>query len=248
MAEPVVGIIGGMGPEATLELMRRIIAATPANDDADHIRLLIDNNPKIPSRIRALIDGDGDDPGPVIARVATGLEASGADFLVMPCHTAHHYWPQIAAAVHIPVWHMPDLSLRWIRARFGERARIGLLCSPMLRQLGHYEARLTAPGNAMAEARLLYPSRQDALLGVIRAIKANRHTAADLSVLGAAAADLALAGADVLLLGCTEFSVVANAVRSHLPIIDPLQVLAEDIVAYVKHGKDTETIAHPPDS
>lgn len=97
--QPVVGVLGGMGPEATVELMQRVIRATPARDDADHVRMIVDNNPKVPSRIAALIERRGDDPAPVIADMARGLEAAGADFLVIACNTAHHYLPTIRAAV-----------------------------------------------------------------------------------------------------------------------------------------------------
>src|SRR5579863_8958181 len=103
MSEKVVGVIGGMGPEATVDFMHRLIAATPARDDADHLHILVDNNPKIPSRIAALIDGTGEDPTPVLRAMARGLEAQGADFLVIPCNTAHHYLPAIAESVRIPL-------------------------------------------------------------------------------------------------------------------------------------------------
>ena len=72
--EKVVGVIGGMGPAATVDLMRRVIEATPAADDVDHIRMLVDNNPKIPSRIAALIDGTGESPVPCLIEMAQGLE------------------------------------------------------------------------------------------------------------------------------------------------------------------------------
>ena len=77
-----VGVIGGMGPEATVDFLRRLVARTPARDDADHLRVLVDNNPKIPSRIAALIEGTGEDPTPVLCDMARGLQAQGADFLV----------------------------------------------------------------------------------------------------------------------------------------------------------------------
>ena len=67
---PVVGILGGMGPEATVDLMRRVIAATPAQDDADHVRMLVDNNPAVPSRFAALIVGRGPSPLPELVRMA----------------------------------------------------------------------------------------------------------------------------------------------------------------------------------
>ena len=102
-AQPVIGVIGGMGPEATVDLMRRVIAATPAADDIDHVRMIVDNNPKVPSRLKALLDGTGDGPGPVLAGMARGLQSAGADVLVIPCNTAHFYLAPIRAAVSIPV-------------------------------------------------------------------------------------------------------------------------------------------------
>jgi len=75
--EKVVGIIGGMGPEATVDFMRRLIAATPARDDHDHLHVLADNNSKVPSRIAALIEGTGEDPAPVLCEMAKGLEIPG---------------------------------------------------------------------------------------------------------------------------------------------------------------------------
>ncbi|RLB91348.1 MAG: aspartate racemase RacD, partial [Deltaproteobacteria bacterium] len=87
-SEKIVGILGGMGPEATVDLMQRIISLTPALDDIDHIRCIVDNNPKVPSRIKAIIEGDGEDPGPCMADMGRRLESWGADFLVIACNTA----------------------------------------------------------------------------------------------------------------------------------------------------------------
>jgi aspartate racemase len=83
--EMVVGILGGMGPEATVDLMQRLIRLTPAADDLDHIRCIIDNNPKIPSRIKAIIEGSGESPVPCLVQMARGLEACGVAFLAIPC-------------------------------------------------------------------------------------------------------------------------------------------------------------------
>ena len=80
MAEKVVGIIGGMGPDATVDFMQRIIKLTPAYDDCDHIRMLVDNNPKVPSRIKAIIEKTGQNPTPTMIEMARGLEKQGADF------------------------------------------------------------------------------------------------------------------------------------------------------------------------
>ena len=85
-----VGILGGMGPQATILLMQKVLAAVPAQDDAGHIPLIVDQNPQVPSRIRRLIEGVGEDPGPVLADMARRLVAGGAEALAMPCNTAHH--------------------------------------------------------------------------------------------------------------------------------------------------------------
>ena len=73
-----VGILGGMGPEATILLMQKVMAAVPARDDADHVPLIVHQNPQVPSRIKALIEGTGEDPGPTLARMARDLQAAGA--------------------------------------------------------------------------------------------------------------------------------------------------------------------------
>ena len=95
---PTVGIIGGVGPQATVDLMQRLIDLTPAQDDADHIRMLVDNDPAVPSRIAALIEKTGPSPAPHLARMARGLVSHGATLLAMPCNTAHHYLADIRAA------------------------------------------------------------------------------------------------------------------------------------------------------
>jgi aspartate racemase len=89
MKEQTVGVIGGMGPEVTVQLMRRVIAKTPAIDDADHIHMIVDNDPIIPSRISKLLAGIEDDPLPYLANMARKLHLTGVDFLVMPFNTAH---------------------------------------------------------------------------------------------------------------------------------------------------------------
>lgn len=237
--EPVVGVIGGMGPEATVELMRRVIAATPAADDADHIHMIVDNNPKIPSRIKALIEGGGENPGPEIAAMAQRLERAGADFLVIPCNTAHHYWSYAAEAVDVPVWHLVDLTLARIETEVGAPARVGMLASPALRRVQLYEQRCAAHG-----VSLLYPKREEGLLDVIRAVKANRVTGRQIGLFNQAARHLMEAGADAIVLGCTEFSLISGRLNADIPIFDTLQVLAEQIVAKVKGQAG---ISRPPD-
>ncbi|MDP5054170.1 MAG: amino acid racemase, partial [Congregibacter sp.] len=165
-----VGILGGMGPAATVDLMQRVIAATPASDDSDHIPMLVDNNPQVPSRIKALIEKTGPSPVPTLTAMAKRLADQGADFLVMPCNTAHHYYAELAAAVDIPFIDMTLLVSQHIaRAQPGAQ-RVGLLASSALSQIELYEPNLRVQGLTP-----VYPpsAEQSALMALIMAIKAN---------------------------------------------------------------------------
>lgn len=228
-SEPVVGIIGGMGPDATVELMRRVLAATPAHDDADHIHMMVDNNPKVPSRIRALIDNDGENPGPVLAAMARRLESAGADFLVIPCNTAHYYWEYAQEAVQIPVWHLVDLTLAAISANSDNASRVGLLASPALRRIALYE-----PWCTKYQLDLLYPDNENELLEIIKIVKSRSITQVTIKQFNRIALKLADKGVDSLILGCTEFSLIAEHLEVNIPVFDTLQLLAQEIVKSVK--------------
>lgn len=230
-----IGILGGMGPEATVELMARLIAATPAVDDADHIPLVVDMNPQVPSRIARLIEGRGEDPGPVLAEMARRLESAGAEALAMPCNTAHHYAAVIREAVAIPFIDMVALSVERAVAGGGEGARIGVLGSPALRQIGIFDAALADQG-----ATSVYPADQPALLAAIREIKRSGPTPASIAVLAAAREDTEAQGAAIQLVACTEFSLIAKAAAGGTAMIDTLDMLVEAIIGFAFDG-------NPPD-
>lgn len=225
--DKTVGIIGGMGPEATIDLMRRVVAATPATDDVDHIRMLVDNNPKVPSRIEALIERTGPSPAPEIITMARGLEGQGADFLVMACNTAHHYHAEVEAAVGVPVLNMVELAASHIAGQGPGVARVGLLASSALRLVGLYE-----PAFGRLGIEVLHPESiaQGAVMDLIRAVKAGNPTEAQIRAVNAAVTSLESAGADHLLIACTELSVVADQLMASVPVHDASEILAAAIV------------------
>lgn len=222
------GIIGGMGPEATVDLMQRVIRSTPAQDDADHIHMIVDNNPRVPSRIRALIEGTGESPAPCLRDMARGLESHGADFLAMPCNTAHVYYDEITSAVSIPVLHMIRLTVEAVAANLGGEGNVGILASDAVVDTALYETEFQSAG-----IRVLYPRRdlQDDIMTAIREIKAGETGPPQKDALLAAARDLREKGAEALVVACTELSVVAEALSGVDPVFDGSQVLAEAIVA-----------------
>ncbi len=232
MTEAIVGILGGMGPEATVDLMNRVIQATPALDDADHIRMIVDNNPKVPSRIKALIEGNGESPIPSLTEMAQRLECWGADFLVMPCNTAHYYHSSIAAAVSIPVVNLIDLAAEQITRQHSQIRKLGLLASTAVLKTKLYEQRFA---RNQIQTPFPKPSIQSSVMALIKGIKAKRYDAALLQQLDLAVADLHTQGAECLLIACTELSVVAANIHTKQPIYDAAQLLAEHIVQTVKN-------------
>lgn len=231
MSSKTVGIIGGMGPEATVDLMNRVIKATPAADDGDHIRMLVDNNPGIPSRILALIEGTGESPGPCMARMGRRLEAWGADFLAIPCNTAHYYYEEIRRAVHIPVLHMIELAVeRIVRENPGLR-RVGLLASPAVLKTELYKRPFMKHGVETASPSAGF---QADLLAAICRIKAGDIDDRVISIVQATSDHLTGEGAQALVIACTELSIIGHRILGSARKYDSSQILAEAIVLKAK--------------
>ncbi len=234
-----VGILGGMGPQATILILQKVLDAVQAKDDADHIPLIVDQNPQVPSRIRHLLEGGTEDPGPVLADMARRLVAGGAQALAMPCNTAHHYSAVIRSAVAVPFLDMIDLSVAHAANLAGSDKIVGILASPAVRKVGLFEARLAAHG-----LTALYAKDEDAMLAAIRQIKADGPQPLARQTLMAASYDLLDRGATVQLIACTEFSLIADAVADHVTAFDTLDLLVRAILEFALHpGAEEEQAA-----
>ena len=222
-----IGILGGMGPEATVLLMQKLIAAVPARDDADHIPLIVDQNPQVPSRIRHLIEGHGEDPGPVLAAMARRLQAAGAEALAMPCNTAHHYAAEIRAAASVPFIDMVALAVARSRRRVRPGGMVGILASPAVQRTALFDRPLEAAGLHAA-----YAPDPDVMLGAIRAVKAGGPSPATRAALHTASTVLLAQGAAVQMIACTEFSLLPGAFAEGVEGFDTLDALVDGIVAF----------------
>ena len=146
MSKKVIGILGGMGPLATADLFQKITLHTVAACDQAHPRVCIDSNTDIADRTAALLHG-GEDPVPEMIKSAKRLESIGADFLIMPCNTAHNYYEQVCEAVTIPVLHMIALTRDALKARGVKCA--GLLATDGTVQTGIYQRTFEQSGVAL---------------------------------------------------------------------------------------------------
>lgn len=213
----VLGVLGGMGPAATLDFLAKLQAATPAARDQDHIRVLMDLNPQVPDRNV----GDGA-AGPVLAEMAVRLREAGAQVLAMPCNTAHLHAEEIKAAAALPFIDLIDVAI----AAAGQARRVGVLGTRLALDL--YRDRLTAAGR---EAVLPDEAAQAAFMDILYRIKSGETGPTVRALMAACAGGLERRGAEIVIAGCTEVPLVLAATDLAVPLVDGSAELARACVA-----------------
>jgi len=223
-----IGVIGGMGPAATLDFLGKLIAATPAEGDQDHLRVLVDNNPKIPDR-NAGMAGTGPSPAPVLAEMARGLERQGAEALVMACNTAHAFADDIRAAVAIPFFSIVEESADELTRRAPEGAAVGVLATTGCLDAGLYQRALADRGLG---ALVPGDGERQRLMAAIYRIKTGDVGEAVRGEIAAVARALVDRGAAAVLSACTELPLVLKAEDLDVPLLDSTDVLVAKTVAW----------------
>jgi len=217
-----IGIVGGMGPLATADLFQKIVQSTKSEGDNGHIRVFMDCNPAIPDRTAAILSG-GESPVAEMQAAVRSMMACGADVLVMPCNTAHHFLPELEAITGIPFISILDATATACAARFpGQKAAL-------LGTVGTYATGIYDGPLATAGVPYITPSdaQRETLMQVIYAVKAGADMGLLKANLVALLANLRQSGAEYFILGCTELPVAAAALGLEGPFIDPTQELAE---------------------
>ncbi len=212
-----------------MHLQSRLIDKVDARGDADHIPLLVDMNPQVPSRIDWLINQTGEDPGPVLASMARTLETAGAEALAMPCNTAHHFAADIIAAVDIPFLDMTRLSVAAAAQRAVGSKAVGVLASKAAQDTGLFQDILETAGCAC-----VFPDNTDDLLRSIIEIKSIGPERASIDALQGGARQLEERGVDTVLIACSEFSMIAQRLSTTVAAIDTVEILADHIVSFAR--------------
>ena len=229
MSEKIIGIVGGMGPEATLDLYREILRATPAQKDQDHLRVIIDSNPKIPDRTPA-ITGAGASPVPAMAMSCRAVANAGADFVIIPCISAHYFLDELQQQVDIPVLSAFDAVSEYIVARHADVSRVGLLATSGTISGGRFAACLADHG---IETVVPDEDHQEILMTAIYQIKASLYPqvrAQCRADLIAAATHVIFNGAQGIIAGCTEIPLELKPSDLSVPLFNPLAILAQAAV------------------
>ncbi len=221
-----IGILGGMGPEATAYFYELIVKQTKAEKDQDHIRAIIYSNPEIPPRTDAIL-GKGPNPTPLLVEGFQRLKDAGADFVVMPCVTAHYFYPEVRDQVDIPFISLLDESVNWAKEEVPDLRKAGLVASS-----GTLDSRLFHDVFVQADIEIIQPEEEEqnrvmeAIFGP-RGIKAGFTSGFPKETLVNIAKMLVARGADAIIAGCTEVPLVLQDQDIPVHLIDPLRIAAQ---------------------
>ncbi len=219
-----IGILGGMGPMATVNLTQAIVENTLADTDQQHPPVIVDSNTRIADRTAFLLGRSALDPRPEMLLAAARLEKSGVSCIVMPCNTAHAFYDDIAAGTKTEVLHMIEETACWIQKKYPGQKKIGVLATQGTYNANVYKAGLEKYGleqivpdmeGQMAVTSLIYDG-----------IKANRFDFDMTDYRGAIDRMRNEHQVDVIILGCTELSVAHRLHKVAGIFADPLQVVA----------------------
>jgi aspartate racemase len=231
--ELVVGVIGGLGPEATFDFFGKVLVHSKAKTDQDHIHLIIENNPKTPNRNDA-IAGRGISPGPALAAMAAALDRAGADFIVMACNTAHAFENAIRAATPKPFISLIDEVVDEVRGRYPDAKRVGLLAAQGCLDAGIYHTAFAKQG---VEVLNLGEKSQARFMELLYRIKSGERGADIRRAMQELGEELIGAGAEILIAGCTEVPLVLVSGENAKPLVDSTDVLAQRCVKYARRIK-----------
>ena len=228
MSEQRLGILGGMGPQATQDFYQRILDRTDASCDQEHLPTLIWSDTSMPDRTAAILS-NGPDPVPEMASALRNLEACGADCVIMPCNTAHYFLPRLQAMTEIPFLSILTAAAEACKAQFPGMT-VGILATKGTLSTQLYQ-------NALGEAGVPYlipeAAEQDALMRVIYdGVKAGKGPDAYRADLLTVVEHMMTRGAGVFLLGCTELPLAAEAVGLTVPVVDPTAELAKAAIRF----------------
>ena len=220
-----LGVLGGMGPLAGAAFAYRLAQLTPAGCDQEHVPLLLRNDPRIPDRSSACMNG-GRDPLPAMQEGMRFLARSGADCIVIPCNTAHLWFETLQASVSVPILHIVESVIKDLRRQGVHEGKVGVLGTPGTLKMGLYQRYLRCAGY---EPVIPTPEEIEKYCVVsILAVKANRMGDA-LGPVSEGIVSLQRRRAKAVVLACTELPIaIPHASRSEYKVVlsDSIDALA----------------------
>lgn len=221
-----LGVIGGLGPIATAHFMEMVIRMTKADTDQQHLDMIIYNSPSIPDRTGFILDPTKPSPLPQMIRIGNQLAQQGADVIAIPCVTAHYFHKELSDCIPKPIIHAVHETAAHLK-RNGIQ-RVGIMATDGTITSGLFQREMERHG---MEVVLPTKERQKDVMGLIyEDIKANRP--ADMDRFDRVSRELWSNGAQAIILGCTELSLIKRDYPIGAGFIDALEVLAQQSVLH----------------
>jgi aspartate racemase len=228
-SERAIGIVGGMGPEATLDLFYKILKNTPAETDQEHIHLIIDNNTKIPDRTSFIL-GKGENPFPYILKSAKMLEGDGVSAICMPCNTSHYFEGELVKNLTVPFISIIKSVIGTLKDEYRNAGSVGIIATVGTLKTKVYEEPLMQEGYAVI---LPEDPLEEKIMNMIYSVKSGRlkeNTRELEDILDW----FKEKGCDVVIAGCTEIPLLIPYIKPVLPVIDSTLALAKKIIEFVR--------------
>ncbi|OKL50416.1 aspartate/glutamate racemase family protein [Boudabousia marimammalium] len=227
----LVGVLGGLGPKATIDFLAEVLDFTAATTDQEHVDMIVSQRASTPDRTDAILH-EGTDPTQQMIKDAKGLETFGADFIVVPCNTASHFMEAVRESVQIPVADIVQLTVQEVVRRSADTKKVGVMATEGTLAAGVYQRALEAHG---LEAVLPDARTQKQITNLIyQGVKAGKRVTP--GQFFAPIAALRLMGADAVISGCTELSVIYKDLQvTDSDVIDSMDTLAKWTVVAADH-------------
>jgi len=228
----VVGIIGGMGPQATVDFVHKLVSLTPAKKDQEHLKMMIIMNPQIPDRTDAILNKK-ESPVPEIVKSAKMLEQVGVDFIVIPCVTAHVWLKEIEDVIQTPLLSLLDVTFKRVKKKGRSVKNIGMLTTT-----GTIKAKIFDNIFCREGYSVIYPSetaQQRFVMKGIYRIKMGEEPRGLKPYFARASEGLVRKGAQMIIAACTEIPLSITQADIAVPLLDVNQVLAEATVSAALH-------------
>ncbi len=224
-----IGILGGMGPEATAYMYSLIIKYTRVKKDQDHLRIFIYSNPEIPPRTDAILQ-QGPSPVPLLLEGIQKLKDAGVNFVIVPCVTAHYFLPEVFTQIDVPYLNLLDESLSWAKENIPNLKKAGLISST-----GTLVSKLFHDKFGQAGIEVIAPQGEEqqqvmeAIFGA-QGIKTGSTSGSSKEHIIRSAEKLISRGAGAIIAGCTELPLVLRAEDISVPLIEPMDILAQKTI------------------
>ncbi len=233
----MIGVLGGMGPLATVDFFSKVLSETPATGDADHVPLLIQSDPRIAPRPAAILHG-GRSPLPELLVARDRLIAAGATALVMPCNTAHFWYADLVEGCSVPFLSIVDASVSQLSRLADVGSTIGIIATRAT-----LAARIFDPVLKQSGYAVILPDEIEmntVVLPGIAFVKAGDPLRGG-QLIEAAVQALLNRGARAVILACTETPLALDALESKLRIhcVDSTAALAKSCVAWWRSNQAT---------